>query len=418
MPLAQGALPVLESEPSLPLDEKAIHRALGFVPTPLEIVDRMVLLAQTPQRQALRVLEPACADCRFLSAFRHHFGTHHQFIGVEINPLSAHYARQVAPFAQIVQTDYLLWTPDEPFDVVLGNPPYGIIGDASHYPIHLLRDQKQRYKQRFHTCKGKYNIYGLFVEQSVRLLKPNGVLVFIIPTTWMVLDDFERLRAFLAEQGRLSVYRVGKVFAGRNVDAVILKLEKGKHGLALYDETGQQVLSRADYQGEMIRFETPELLAWERSGVPLGEVFSVHFAARSPEFKRNRWVVSEPRAGYVPVLTGRNLGAGVIDYERCYSGLWMPKERATELRAFYGFPHLVVGHTKGTRVVCAVDERCYPWREEFHLVPKAGYAPDLGSVCAYLNSEAVQRAVELLYRDLVPHLTRTMLERVPIPMHL
>ncbi len=415
---AQGVLPAVGIEEHVPFDEEDLHRALGFVPTPPAIVHQMVRLAQPQHPHPLRILEPACADCRFLIAFRHYYGIHHQFTGVELNPASAYYARQSAPFAHIIQTDYLLWTPDEPYDVILGNPPYGIIGNASHYPIHLLKEQKQRYKQRFTTIKGKYNIYGLFVEHSVRLLKPNGILVFLIPASWMVLDDFERLRAFLAEQGRLSVYRLGKVFSGRNVDAVILKLEKGKRGLELYDSAGRQVLGRTDYGGELIRFETPELVAWERSGVPLGELFEVHFAARSPEFKRNRWVVREARKGYVPVLTGRNLGVGVIDYERCYSGLWMPRERAVELRAFYGFPHLVVGHTKGTRVVCAVDERCYPWREEFHLVPRSGYAPDLEVVCAYLNSDEVQQAVEALYRDLVPHLTRTMLERIPIPLNL
>jgi hypothetical protein len=52
----------------------------------------------------------------------------------------------------------------------------------------------------------------------------------------------------------------------------------------------------------------------------------------------------------------------------------MPPEDAPRLRAFYALPHIVVAHTKGTRVVAAVDRRCYPWREEFHLVPVADIA--------------------------------------------
>jgi hypothetical protein len=33
----------------------------------------------------------------------------------------------------------------------------------------------------------------------------------------------------------------------------------------------------------------------------------------------------------------------------------------------------------------------------------------------YLNSEQIQEYLQSLYRDLVPHLTKTMLARVPIP---
>jgi adenine-specific DNA-methyltransferase len=167
----------------------------------------------------------------------------------------------------------------------------------------------------------------------------------------------------------------------------------------------------------MIRFETPELLQMEQEGVAVGELFTIRFAARSPEVRPHPAVRTEPARGYVPVLTGRNLHAGWIDYETCYSGYWMAYERAAELRAFYAFPHLVVAHTKGARVVCAIDARCYPWREEFHLIPKqAGI--DLQAVMEWLNGAPVQRYVQALYRDFVPHLTQAMLARVPTPISL
>jgi adenine-specific DNA-methyltransferase len=85
--------------------------------------------------------------------------------------------------------------------------------------------------------------------------------------------------------------------------------------------------------------------------------------------------------------------------------------------SFMPFPHLVVAHTKGARVVCAIDARCYPWREEFHLIPKSA-GVDLQGVMAWLNSAPVQRYVQSLYRDFVPHLTLRMLERVPVPLSL
>lgn len=388
------------------------ERALGVVYTPRDLVDFMVRLAQ-PLRERCRVLEPACADAPFLASFVQHYGREHELVGVEINPERLEQARAGAPQATFVEADFLLWEPAARFDIILGNPPYGIIGDESHYPIHVLKERKRVYRQRSRTWYGKFNIYGAFIERAVDLLATDGKLVFVVPASWLVLDDFRLLRSYLAQMGRLRVYYMGKVFPRRNVSVVVLVVEKGEHGLLLYEGREKLAVFKPEYRGEMIRFETDEWLRFEMAGIPLGELFHIRFAARSPEVRKHPAVVSEPRPGLVPILTGRNLHAGWIDYETCCSGLWMPLERAVDLRSFYGFPHLVVAHTKGTRVVCAYDQRCYPWREEFHLVPKVKDL-DLPAIMAYLNSERVQHYVAQLYRDFVPHLTASMLKRVPI----
>lgn len=391
-------------------------RAFGVVSTPVELVDFMVGLAKPTGEGPLKVLEPACGESPFLRAFAARYGTGHSLTGVDIDPEAVERSRTLLPGARFVASDYLLWQPEERFDLILGNPPYGIIGDGSHYPIHLLKERKGLYRQRFATWRGKFNIYGAFIEHSVRLLGPQGRLIFVVPATWLVLDDFAVLRRFLAESGRVEVHYWGKAFPGRNVSVVVLFLEKGGKGLALC-EGGEAIVRKPDSGGDLIRFETAESQAFEESGVPLGQCFVIHFAARSPEFRRHPLVQRSPGPGLVPVLTGRNLHRGWIDYETCYSELWMPHESAPELRPFYGYPHIVVAHTKGPRVVAALDARCYPWREEFHLVPQARIR-DLQAVVDYLNSEPVQRHTLGLYREFVPHLTATMLRRIPIPRTL
>jgi adenine-specific DNA-methyltransferase len=392
------------------------ERALGVVYTPRELVEFMVHLAQPP-RERCRVVEPACADAPFLTAFANRYGYHHELVGVEIDTVRLALAKQRLPTATFVEADFLLWEPSGRFDVVIGNPPYGIIGDESHYPIHVLRERKAAYRQRCSTWRGKFNIYGAFIEHATRLLAPDGRLVFVVPASWLVLQDFQRLRTYLAQQGGLRVYYLGKAFPKRNVSVVVMVLQRGAQGLELYDGMTHLALRKSWYSGEIIRFETAEWLEMEQGGVPLGEVFTIRFAARSPEVRRHPLVRQQPLAGDVPILTGRNLHAGWIDYGTCYSGYWMHLKHATDLRYFYGFPHLVVGHTKGTRVVAAVDERCYPWREEFHLIPKVE-GIDLRAVAEYLNSERVQRYMQALYRDFVPHLTSAMLKRTPLPLHL
>lgn len=386
-------------------------RALGFVPTPKELVEFMVYLA-FPEKNRCKVLEPACGNSPFLKTFAEFYGLNHEFVGMDINPEILQKSRESVPFANIIEEDFLLWNTREKFDIIIGNPPFGIIGDASHYNIHMLLDRKPLYKRKFKTWSGKFNIYGAFIEQAVNLLNTDGKLVFVVPASWLILKDFTKLRIFLSNSGKLSIYYLGRVFPRRNVSCVVIVFEKRGKGMELYDRT-ELAVKKPNWKGEIVRFETNKTTSFESMGIPLEHMFDIYFAARSPEFRSHPEVVTMPKKGYVPVLTGRNLKPDYIDYGNCYSGLWMPKEFAAELRFFYGFPHIVVGHTKGTRVVAALDDRCYPWREEFHIVPKAE-GIDLRGIVNYLNSQPVQEYIWTLYRDFVPHLTLTMLRHIPI----
>ena len=411
------------------VDEPVFSKALGHVATSPEVVEFMIDLAHPEEFGDCRVLEPACGDARFLQAFSQKYGKHHEFVGVEINRKSVDQARKlVGDFATIMETDFLLYSPDQKFDIIVGNPPYGIVGDSSHYSIHSLKSRKEEYKKLTKTWKGKYNIYGAFIEKSVRLLNPGGKLVFVVPTTWMILDDFCLLRQFLNRHGRLTVFYLGNVFPKVNVSVVVLLFEKGKAGIRLYDlrnsfgkSSDVRLVSCVDksvYGGEMVRFESEKWLSFESSGVPIRNAFQIHFAARSPEFRNSGLIKDAPSDGLVPVLTGRNLKQGYIDYDSCFSGWWMRAEDAPSLRSFYKVPHLVVGHTKGLKMVCAFDNRCYPWREEYHLIPKNDVFVDWFALERYLNSDIVQDYLCDVYRDISPHLTKSVLQKIPVPSNL
>ncbi|NHK39077.1 TaqI-like C-terminal specificity domain-containing protein [Thermus thermophilus] len=386
-------------------------RTLGRVPTPPGLVRFMVGLAEAPKGG--RVLEPACADGPFLRAFREAHGTGYRFVGVEIDP----HALDLPPWAEGVVADFLLWEPGEAFDLILGNPPYGALGAGARLPAPL----RAAYRQRFSTWRGRYNLYGAFLEKGVRLLREGGTLCFVVPAGWMVLEEFALLRTFLAREGALEVYYLGRAFPGLKVRATVLRFRKGGRGLWLYDAEGkppEPLLEDPLWQGEMVRFPHPEALALEREGLPMGRLFRLHFAARSPEVRAHPLTQKAPGPGLVPVLTGRNLLPGRIDYETPYSGLYFPQAEVHRLKPFYAFPRLVVGHTRHYRVVAAWDGRAYPWREEFHLLPKEGVRVDWEGVVAYLNGPLAQAYYRGLYREVVPHLTRAMLERFPLPKDL
>lgn len=404
-------------------------RNLGSIFTPDWLVEFMIELCEIPKmiqtkskNVKLRVLEPGCAHAPFLQKIQDFYADNTaalELVGVEVDEENASASKGLVARgelkANIIEADFLLWEPSYKFDLIVGNPPYGIIGDESHYPIHVLKSKKSIYKNKFKTWYGKYNIYGAFIEHSVNMLDVNGKLVFVCPASWLVLDDFKKLRYFLSQTGDLRIYYLGKIFPKRNVSCVIVIFKKtmnAENSLTLY-EKDKLYLYKEHYSGELIRFETDDILRFERDNPSISDFFEIRFAARSTEFKKYDFVSVEARPGYVPVLTGRNLKPGWIDYETCYSGLWADKRKIHLIRDFYAYPHIVVSHTKGARAVAALDRQCAPWREELHLICK-NKDVDLERVADYLNSSKVQSYLRNLYRDFIPHLTILMLSKIPI----
>jgi len=396
-------------------------KVYGAVSTPREVVRFMIKVSGVERWEGLSILEPGCG---FYDFSREIFCQHpsNSFTGVEVNPKVYEVVSKLFPFRTVL-ADFLLWDTGERFDLVIGNPPYGIPG-SKRYPIRVPREVKERYKRLYETWRGKYNAYGLFVEKGVKLLKDGGRLVFVVPCTFMVLDEFSKLREFLARSGAIKIYYLGRKVFDKNVTVCVLVVTKSpklRGILELYEaknSLSDAVLwyVRMGYRGEIVRFENEETRRFEEGKPRVQDLFDLHFAARSTEYYKNPKVSREPRPGYICVLKGDNLQPNRVDYEHCYSGLWVPRDSVGEFRWFYTVPHIVVGHTKGGRVVAAVDDRCYAWREEIHLVPKVPLTvEEMKRIAEYLNSDEVQRYVRTLYKDITPHITITQLKLLPLP---
>ena len=73
------------------------------------------------------------------------------------------------------------------FDIVIGNPPYGILIDDS------LKDY---YTQNFPLAKYKLNLYILFLERMFQIYK-KGIVSFIIPKSLLINSYFDEMRKYI-----------------------------------------------------------------------------------------------------------------------------------------------------------------------------------------------------------------------------
>jgi tRNA1(Val) A37 N6-methylase TrmN6 len=98
---------------------------------------------------------------------------------------------------EIINTDFLTHYFYEYFDCIVGNPPY-----IRHELI--PEKYKKEYRKRFKTFKYRADIYILFFEKSLKLLKKNGLLSFICSNRWLYNQYGQLLRDDIAQNYNLK----------------------------------------------------------------------------------------------------------------------------------------------------------------------------------------------------------------------
>jgi len=109
------------------------------------------------------------------------------------------------------------------FDVVIGNPPY--------IQLQKAIDNTKKYADLYHNQKYSTfdrtgDIYCLFYEKGIRLLKEKGLLTFITSNKWMRAGYGEKLREFFIRYNPLQLIDLGPgVFESATVDTNILIIQ-------------------------------------------------------------------------------------------------------------------------------------------------------------------------------------------------
>jgi hypothetical protein len=104
------------------------------------------------------------------------------------------------------------------FDVVVGNPPWG--ADIDGWTEGELLG-------RFPSCGEEKDSYAIFVIRAWELLKPGGILAFVLPNSWLTVLGYDTFRAWLLKNfDIIEVNNVWKVFGDVNHDAVLLVAQK------------------------------------------------------------------------------------------------------------------------------------------------------------------------------------------------
>lgn len=186
--------------------------------TPISIVERMVSLAKEHGYTSGPVLEPSCGIGRFL----HFFPPTEKVDALEINETSYQIATANFPTFQIKKQYFnelfverngnaKPYTPK--YKLAIGNPPYGdFIG-------RFTTNEKKK------TNATKYEEY--FITRSLDVLLPGGLLIFIIPSSFLDGTDSKIKQEINKKSTLLDAYRLPKgIFQQTNIQTDIIILKK------------------------------------------------------------------------------------------------------------------------------------------------------------------------------------------------
>lgn len=249
----------------------------GHVPTPEPLADRMVgklFERRTPESDD-RILYPGAGTGPFIEAVDRYCDQHGvstpEGIAVELDPELLEDARQrhETRNVEFLEADFLVETDHlEQFEYIIGNPPYVPIEDLS-------AEEKEKYKNRFDTAVGRFDLYLLFFDRSIELLAEEGRLVFVTP------EKFEYVRTASPLRERLSEYAVTEIehVAEDSFDSVtayptITTIDHSDGGttiVRLRDETEHEVELPADGESWASTVRTGDSLQLD-TGVTLGDI--------------------------------------------------------------------------------------------------------------------------------------------------
>ena len=239
---------------------------------------------------------------------------------------------------------------DDGFDVVIGNPPYVQIQKFK------AADKAAWVDQKFKTYTASADIYCLFYERGVRLLKDGGHLSYITSNKWMRAGYGEALRQYLAndvETQSVMDFGMAQNFGAATTYTCIVQLAKRPtsgvtRGCYVADDKAAMADPSDYFEQNALPLKGLDEAPWvvlpatrqriklavEQQGVPLekwqiaiyrGILTGYNEAFYISTAQRNAFIAEDPRCAelIVPLLRGRYVGRYATQWASAVDEKWM-----------------------------------------------------------------------------------------------
>ena len=146
------------------------------------------------------VLEPSCGSCGYL-LYLHKYKNRNkkynkltELVGIEYNNTIYESIKEYEDTIEglrLYNMDYLSYTGEKKFDLIIGNPPYFVLKKNMVNKIY------------YDYFDGRPNIFILFIIKSLSLLATDGILSFILPKSFLNCLYYDKTRKYIYENYKI-----------------------------------------------------------------------------------------------------------------------------------------------------------------------------------------------------------------------
>ena len=155
-----------------------------------DIMDEITTYISNEEIPITTVLEPSCGTCEIILAIDKYFKDI-SIDGIELNTLIYEKIKYFdGPTKNlnkinIIHSNFITYKSETKYDLIVSNPPY-VTCCKETVPTEYID-----------LCKGRANLFCVFILHSLHLLNANGVSAFIIPKSFMNSHYYSQVRGYI-----------------------------------------------------------------------------------------------------------------------------------------------------------------------------------------------------------------------------
>ena len=168
---------------------KEVKKNEGIYFTPYETIENIINFIKPLfiDYKSINILENSCGSGEFIINLIKNF-TNINIIGIEKNKYIYNKIQHLSnEFIKILNEDFIEFNNENTYDLIIGNPPFCVI------------DKKNIHNNYYEYFDGRPNTFIIFLLKSLKLLKDNGIIAYVLPKSFINCIYYNKTRKFIIE---------------------------------------------------------------------------------------------------------------------------------------------------------------------------------------------------------------------------